>query len=146
MWGQPTILLLFCVCKELWVDRVQLTKMKKNTKYLLERSGGMNGALLGHYISCQYYLKRDIVIIVELQSMQEEPIYHCAACKLNICFDWKRNHFRKWHSAACDHFRMYTQTFLPLKSTFYNYHWSLWDELVGLLLVSLGRVTKFLLC
>ena len=55
--------------KELWVDRVQLlqlTKKKKNTKYLLERRGDMNDAVSGHYTSCQCYLKRDIVIIVGL--------------------------------------------------------------------------------
>ena len=52
------------------MDRVQLLqltkKKKKNTKYLLERYGDTNGALSGHYTSCQYYLKRDIVIIVGL--------------------------------------------------------------------------------
>ena len=56
-----------CLCKELRVDHVQLTKKKKkNKKYLLERRGGTNGALSGHYINCQYYLKRDTVIIVGL--------------------------------------------------------------------------------
>ena len=47
----------FFLLKELWVDHVQLQltkkKKKKNTKYLLERRGGTNGALSGHYISCQ---------------------------------------------------------------------------------------------
>ena len=43
-----------------------------------------------------------------VEHVRRKTIYHCAACKLNFCFDRKRNHFRKWHSAACDHFRMYT--------------------------------------
>ena len=59
-WARGGAILLFCfffLRKELWVDRVQLQltkkKKKKNTKYLLEKRGGMNGALSGHYISCQ---------------------------------------------------------------------------------------------
>ena len=60
-WARGGAILLFCffffLLKELWVDHVQLQltkkKKKKNTKYLLERRGGTNGALSGHYISCQ---------------------------------------------------------------------------------------------
>ena len=47
----------FFLHKELCVHHVQLQltkkKNKKNTKYLLERRGGTNSALSGHYISCQ---------------------------------------------------------------------------------------------
>ena len=112
--GEASLLFCFFLSKEQWVDRVQLLqltkKRKKNTKSLLERHGSMNGALSEHYTSCQYYLKRDMYCdycrIGEY--VRRKIIYHCAACKLNFCFDWKRNHFRKWHSAACDHFCMYS--------------------------------------
>ena len=102
----------FFLRKELWADRVQLlqlTKKKKNTKYLLERRGGTNGALSGHYPAVNTIPKArycDYCRIVE--HVRRKTIYHCAACKLNFSFDRKRNHFQKWHSAACDHFCMYT--------------------------------------
>ena len=34
--------------------------------------------------------------------------YRCDKCGLNFCFDEKRNHFKKWHTAKYDYLRGYT--------------------------------------
>lgn len=42
------------------------------------------------------------------EQVKRKTSYHCEECKLNFCFKKERNHFHLWHSARCDHFRMYT--------------------------------------
>ena len=34
--------------------------------------------------------------------------YRCDKCGLNFCFNEKRNHFKKWHTAEYDYLRGYT--------------------------------------
>ena len=41
------------------------------------------------------------------QKLQKNK-YFCVKCKLYFCFSINSNHFRKWHSECCDHYRGYT--------------------------------------
>ena len=57
----------------------------------------------------QYKVKQKFVIIVESpKKYLRKTIYRYETCQLNFCFNERRNDFVKWHSAQCDHFRMFT--------------------------------------
>lgn len=52
--------------------------------------------------------KGDCIYCRIVRHKLEKSKYFCSKCKLYFCFSAKVNHFKKWHSECCDHFRGYT--------------------------------------
>ena len=42
-----------------------------------------------------------------VKEVRKKTPYRCEECRLNFCFNPKRNHFRKWHSPKYDGLRSY---------------------------------------
>lgn len=50
-----------------------------------------------------------------VRKVSRKTRYRCDACKLNFCFNRRRNDFRNWHSPRFDHLRM-SRKFSPAAS------------------------------
>ena len=52
--------------------------------------------------------KGDCIFCHVVKKKQQKTKFYCIKCKFYFCFSTNANHFKKWHSECCDHFRGYT--------------------------------------